>query len=184
MMEQMAFSLDLNKCIKCKSCEMACNEYNNLSGIHRRKLLSFESKCSTSSIYLSISCNHCRNPVCVFICPENNFYKRQDGMVIHNSSKCRSCERCVKACPFHAPKINPKTNKADKCNFCVERIDQGLKPICVENCITGALKIVKVKTNKLKQYALNNKGTPFATYTNPSLLVNEQERGRSFLREG
>ena len=85
------------------------------------------------------------NPVCISICPENNFQKRWDGIVVHEASHCQACMRCITACPFHAPKLNPKTNRADKCNFCIERIDQGLKPVCVENCVTGALSMMEIQ---------------------------------------
>jgi tetrathionate reductase subunit B len=34
---------------------------------------------------------------------------------------------------------NPVRQTADKCDFCVSRIDQGLQPACVEACVSGAL---------------------------------------------
>ena len=83
------------------------------------------------------------------ICPENNFQIREDGIVVHNPSSCKGCQRCIEACPFDALKLNPKTNRADKCNFCIDRIEQGLRPICVENCITGALGMIKLDTNEI-----------------------------------
>lgn len=183
MSMQYMFYIDLNRCIKCKSCEMACNEYYHLSGVHRRTVVSYESESTAEKVHLSISCNHCKNPVCVMVCPENNFQKRQDGIVVHNSFNCKSCQRCVQACPFHAPKLNPKTNRVDKCNFCVERIDQGLKPVCVESCITGGLSIMKVDSNT--RVSTNDHGDiPIANYTNPSLFIKKKQPGQIFLREG
>lgn len=184
MTTQLMFYIDLNKCINCKSCEMACNEYHDLSGVYRREVFSYVTELSDTIVHLSISCNHCRNPVCVLICPENNFQKRRDGIVLHNSTNCKSCRRCIKACPFHAPKLNPKTNRADKCNFCVERIDIGLKPVCIENCITGALSMIKVNTNNIKSYNLNNMEIPIVNYTTPSIFIFEKQKGQIFLREG
>lgn len=183
MTYQLMFFIDLNKCINCKSCQMACNDYNELSGLHRREVVSYETKSSSTTVHLSISCNHCKNPVCVLVCPENNFQKRRDGIVIHNSNNCKSCNRCIKACPFHAPKINPKTKRADKCNFCVDRIDLGLKPFCVDNCITGALNMIKVSTDKNKSYTFDN-DSPLVSYTNPSIYVIEKQKGQIFLRKG
>ncbi|MEH7501820.1 4Fe-4S dicluster domain-containing protein [Neobacillus drentensis] len=183
MTTQLMFYVDLNRCINCKSCEMACNEYYNLSGVHRRTVVSYETESNEGTVHFSISCNHCKNPVCVIVCPENNFQKRQDGIIVHNSSNCKSCKRCIQACPFHAPKLNPKTNRADKCNFCVERIDQGLKPVCVENCITGALSIMKVDSNGIDTPKLNT-DIPIANYTNPSIFINRKQPGQLFLRKG
>ena len=183
MNEQLMFFLDLNKCINCKSCEMACNDHYNLHGIHRREVLTYETKSSGAAVYISMSCNHCRNPVCMLACPENNFQKRQDGIVVLNATNCKSCTRCVEACPFQAIKINPYTNRVDKCNFCVERIVQGKEPICVSNCVTGALKMVKIHKQDVKSYPLN-KDIPIAKYTKPSIYMTEKQTVKTYLRGG
>lgn len=183
MTRQLVFSVDLNRCINCKTCEMACNQYHGLTGGHRRNVVTYKTKEDTP-IHLSISCNHCVNPICVAVCPENNFQKRGDGIVIHSAENCRACKRCISACPFHAPKLNPKTNRADKCNFCVERIDQGLRPVCVENCITGALNMIIVKPDELKSFTFKKADVPIAGYTNPSVFIIKKEKGQIFQREG
>ncbi|WP_042349444.1 4Fe-4S dicluster domain-containing protein [Bacillus massiliigorillae] len=182
---QLTFSVDLNRCINCKTCEMSCNEYYGLENKHRRHVVTFENE-SDTPVHLSMSCNHCSNPVCVSVCPENNFQKRRDGIVIHQANNCQACMRCISACPFHAPKLNPKTNRADKCNLCVERIDQGLMPVCVENCITSALSLMVVNTSETSEIKpFNNESDILiAGYTNPSIFIIKKEKGRTFLREG
>ena len=100
--------------------------------------------------------------------------------MIHSAENCRACKRCISACPFHAPKLNPKTNRADKCNFCVERIDQGLRPVCVENCITGALNMIIVKPDELKSFTFKKADVPIAGYTNPSVFINQEREGTNF----
>lgn len=162
---------------------MACNKYYDLNGLHRREVVSYRKDSPAEVTHLSISCNHCMNPVCIFICPENNFQKRQDGIVVHNASNCKACKRCIEACPYHAPKINPKTNRADKCNFCVERIDLGLKPICIENCTTGALRMIRTKQSNSKLNTLKTE-IPISTYTDPSIFIVDKKQGQSFFREG
>lgn len=180
---QIMFSVDLNRCINCKTCEMACNGYYDLNAEYRRHVVTYRNK-SNIPIHISISCNHCANPVCVSICPENNFQKRRDGIVVHSANHCQACLRCISACPFHAPKLNPKTKRADKCNFCVERLDQGLKPICVENCVTGALSIMEINRDDAKSYSINKSDVPIATYTSPSIFVINKQNGYRFFREG
>jgi tetrathionate reductase subunit B len=41
---------------------------------------------------------------------------------------------CVAACPYRARYIDPGAGKADKCNFCTPRREQGLAPACVLTC--------------------------------------------------
>lgn len=183
MLNQYMFSVDLNKCINCKTCEMSCNDYQGLTNVHRRNVVTFEDD-SNTLIYFSVSCNHCLNPVCVAICPQNNFHKRGDGIVVHDPHRCQACMRCVSACPFQAPKINPKTNRVDKCNLCVERLDQGLKPVCVESCITNALGIIEVNMKERRSFVFRDADIPLAGYTNPSVLIKKKRTGLTFLREG
>lgn len=183
MQNQLMFSVNLSKCINCKTCEMSCNNYHGLRDIHRRNVVTFEDK-DNGSIHFSISCNHCLNPVCVSICPENNFQKLSNGVVVHNPNHCQKCMRCVNACPFHAPKVNPITNRVEKCNLCIDRLDEGLKPICVENCITNALGVIEVNPKERTSYLFSATDIPIMNYTNPSIMVKEKQIGQTFFREG
>ncbi|WP_191090688.1 4Fe-4S dicluster domain-containing protein [Niallia endozanthoxylica] len=184
MTSHLVFSIDLNRCINCKTCEMACNDFYGLMGMHRRNVMTIEPDIDELPLHISLSCNHCMNPVCVYICPENNFQVREDGIVVHNPSGCKGCERCIEACPFDALKLNPKTNRADKCNFCVDRIEDGLRPICVENCITGALSIMKVSSDEIKANNFQDADVPIVAYTRPSVNILKKQKGHIFLREG
>ena len=97
-----------------------------------------------------IMCNHCENPPCVNACPTGATFKRvDDGIVMMDYHRCIGCRFCMGACPFGArsfnyrdPKPHIKTIDPDfptrtigvveKCTFCVERLEKGLKPACVE----------------------------------------------------
>lgn len=178
MSTQIVFTVDPNTCIKCKTCEMSCNEYYGLSGIHRRKVLTFKTETGNTPMHISISCTHCLNPVCVYVCPENNYQKRRDGIVVLDANGCKGCRKCIEACPVQAPKMNPHTNRVDKCNFCVERISDDLRPVCIENCITGALGMMTIETKEFKRIFNNLGKTPIKNYSQPALVVlnNETEQ--------
>ena len=97
-----------------------------------------------------VLCNHCENPPCVRACPTQATFKREsDGIVLMDFHRCIGCRFCMAACPFGARSFNYRDprpfikdiNKkfptrmkgvVEKCNFCAERLADGLQPSCVE----------------------------------------------------
>jgi Fe-S-cluster-containing dehydrogenase component len=65
--------------------------------------------------------------------------KRTDGIVFVDEKACIGCKSCIAACPFGAPQLNPVTKKVIKCDYCKDRVDQGLMPACATKCSTKAL---------------------------------------------
>jgi len=63
----------------------------------------------------------------------------KDGIVFVDQALCVGCKSCITACPWGTPQWNPETGKAVKCDYCMDRVDQGLKPACVAKCITQCL---------------------------------------------
>lgn len=105
---------------------------------------------TTERRYLSVSCNHCDNPVCVTTCPMGNIYKDVNTGIVLVSNNCISCGRCKQACPWDAPQFydkdyatypasEEKRPRMTKCNMCIDRINEGKKPACVAACWNRAL---------------------------------------------
>ena len=105
--------------------------------------------------FYTMSCQHCDAPACLAVCPTGATYKREsDGLVLVDQEKCIGCKSCIAACPYEgvrtlldgAPKYPLDFalgdwevpahvgNTVEKCTFCVERIDRGERPLCVELC--------------------------------------------------
>jgi len=63
----------------------------------------------------------------------------KDSIVFVDQALCVGCKSCITACPWGTPQWNPETGKAVKCDYCMDRVDQGLKPACVTKCITQCL---------------------------------------------
>jgi Fe-S-cluster-containing dehydrogenase component len=65
--------------------------------------------------------------------------RARDGIVFVESDLCVGCKACITACPWGTPQWNPQTGKAVKCDYCMDRVDQGLEPACVTKCVTKCL---------------------------------------------
>jgi molybdopterin-containing oxidoreductase family iron-sulfur binding subunit len=98
---------------------------------------------------IPVLCNQCDNPPCVRVCPTKATFSRDDGIVVMDMHRCIGCRFCMAACPYgsrsfnwtdprpYIDKINeeyPTREKGvvEKCDFCMERLDRGELPICVE----------------------------------------------------
>jgi Fe-S-cluster-containing hydrogenase components 1 len=90
--------------------------------------------------YTALLCNHCDNAPCMAACRFSAIYKRDDGLVIIDPTKCTGCKDCVDACPYAAIYFNDGLNLAQKCTGCAHLLDSGWKePRCVDACPTLAL---------------------------------------------
>lgn len=143
-MSQYYLFQDTKKCIGCRTCEVQCKANKNLSKGPRPcqiiqvgpKLISSLPKIS----FIFMPCFHCENPWCVSACPTGAMGKREaDGIVSIDKELCVGCKTCISACPWGAPQWDEKTGKVVKCDYCKDRIDQGLEPACVTTCTTGCL---------------------------------------------
>ena len=145
--EHYRFVFDMNACIGCHSCEVACAEQNgNPVSVNWRKVGEVEagSYPSVRRLNLSMACNHCLEPTCLSGCPTNAYLKLDNGVVKQNADDCIGCQYCIWNCPYEAPVFNPERRIVTKCDMCLPRLEAGQSPACVASCPTGALKVEKV----------------------------------------
>ena len=153
---QWVFYFDQSRCIGCNTCVVACKDWNAVNpgpANWRRLAVQEEGVFPNVSVFnLLISCYHCRKPACVRACTAGAISKRtKDGIVVVDRSKCRALKNCLDACPFGAPQFADDNcefpmedawqvkHPMQKCHFCLDRLDEGKKPACVDSCIVRAL---------------------------------------------
>jgi len=141
-----AISYDSSKCIGCRQCVMACQDWNDLPRAGRLELsaatwITMEPPLpnGTSPLWGRNSCRHCDYPMCAAVCPVEAITKYAEGPVVIDQKLCIGCRYCVHACPWGVISTNPQTGKSHKCTMCADRVAQGQRPFCVHMCPTGAL---------------------------------------------
>ena len=176
------YALDLSRCIGCRRCVYACVKENNQSRdpqiqwirvleMEKEKGIDFEDGNpyydpervpDPDHFYLPVSCQQCRNPPCVRVCPVGATWQERDGIVVIDYDWCIGCRYCMAACPYGArhfnwgepdlppedlnPNLHILGNRprprgvVEKCTFCIQRVRAGRYPACVEICPVGARK--------------------------------------------
>ena len=145
---QYGYYLDQTRCTGCYTCIVACKDWHDIpAGPASWIRVTTIEKGKFPDVfvaYLAAPCYHCENPVCVAACPTRAIYKRpEDGIVIVHKEACLGkdeCGKCLTACPYGAPQFGAEPNpRMQKCDLCIDRWEEGKKPICVAGCPMRAL---------------------------------------------
>lgn len=141
----MIIDLDMEKCVSCGACAVACMDQNDTDPLNGdvpfRSVYTLEEQVGERIRYtnLSMACMHCADAPCVAGCPTVSLRKDPDsGLTLYDPINCIGCHSCAMACPFGAPSFDGE-GKMVKCDGCVERLRRGMVPACVRVCPTGAL---------------------------------------------
>jgi len=165
--EAVGILYDSTLCIGCKTCEMACQNYNKLTskpsdssktdfdpytftlnkiqiyrngdGTNQNSKDGKESKDAYS--FFKKACMHCVDPNCVSACPASALTKdEKSGIVSWNSDACIGCRYCQVACPYLIPKFEYDAAFPEiiKCEMCQHVQAKGKIPGCCDFCPTGA----------------------------------------------
>jgi len=113
--------IDLDRCVGCQACTIACKSENNVPNgspeEQGRRLETYWNKVIAVSngeypvantTIIPMPCMHCEHPPCVNVCPAKATYQREDGIVMQNFRRCLGCKYCIVACPYGSRNFNYK----------------------------------------------------------------------------
>ncbi|QIQ20774.1 4Fe-4S dicluster domain-containing protein [Zophobihabitans entericus] len=144
---------DANKCIGCRTCEIACvmshtNDINMSPEYFQPRLQVIKGM----TVTVPVMCKQCENAPCANGCPTNAIV-RKNGSIQVIQERCIGCKTCVIACPFGAMTVVTQEleiagttqyqSQAIKCDLCP---DNPTGPACVSVCPTHALRLVEPKS--------------------------------------
>jgi len=153
--------VDIDLCIGCKACEVACKTWNDLEAEDTSGSASYQSHEDLTPntwdlmrfnevdlddgglawLIKKDSCLHCEQPGCLEACPAPGaIVQYENGIVDFNQDNCIGCQYCIAGCPFDIPRFDERTGKVYKCTLCVDRVSNGLEPACVKSCPTGSIR--------------------------------------------
>jgi formate dehydrogenase iron-sulfur subunit len=176
-MSEKAFLVDTTKCTGCRSCQVACKQWNNLPG---EKTTFFAGPEYTNPAELSAitfnhvkffpidrsypdkplwtimhkKCYHCEEANCMRACPVEAISKH-DGWVIIDQEKCIGCGACENECVYKVPHV----------------LFQDLKTYGSEQ------PLVKGRSYKCHACTVNRRKVPACAYHCPTGALTYGERG-------
>lgn len=151
---------DVSRCIGCRSCQLACKEWNDLAAQRTRNRGSYQNPAGLDARtytlirfaesgqhgrlrwdFTKLQCMHCKHPGCVSVCTVGALQKTAEGPVIYDDRRCIGCRYCEYACPFGVPKYewDKPLGLIAKCTLCAGRLGAGRQPSCVKVCPVDAI---------------------------------------------
>lgn len=121
----MEIYVDLERCIFCRACEVACER------VHGEARIKVEAVKDRACV--PVACHQCDAAPCAIVCPSGALVQGSSA-VVFDTEECTRCGLCVVACPFGAVYLDT-TSAVARCDLCPGRE----YPTCVLTCPTEAL---------------------------------------------
>jgi len=160
-----SFFVDLSLCTACRGCQVACKQWKNLPAEKTRNVGSHQNPQDLSFQTIRLvrfneahdadgklqwyffpeQCRHCIEPPCKYIgnmyCKDGIKQDPNTGAVVMNSRTAGIGTKVTseELCPYNVPRMDEETGQWFKCDMCLDRVEAGRLPACVQSCPTGTM---------------------------------------------
>jgi len=160
-----SFFVDLSLCTACRGCQVACKQWKNLPAektrnvgshqnpqdlsYHTIRLVRFNEAHDANGnlhwYFFPEQCRHCIEPPCKYIgnmyCKEGIVQDPKTGAVVMNERTQHIGDSVTseELCPYNVPRKDKNSGKWFKCDMCLDRVEDGRLPACVQSCPTGTM---------------------------------------------